>query len=366
MQPPRGPDRVARPVRRRRAGPGGRPPTPSDVHARPPERGPWPAPRSAPSGGPPATDPGSSSVPPGGSSGPASTVQGLVEATRNNPRQRSPRERRSAATACWSAAASWPSSPCSSASARRCGDDDPSTTATGGSSEEVDGDGQPAEGSGGEGAGDGETAPTTPTGLAAASTFDGWVDPASSGEPWSTEVVGQLTFRGNPTRSYYGLGPVPEGARRSCGATPRAAACAASPSVGGEAKTWCGTGWTGQPAVCEDGDKTWVAFGAYDKNIHFLDAADAAERSSATSTWATSSRARSPATPTGSRCSTPAAGPTSTSSPLDRPDGQPESLWSMDADDVSPTKWNNDWDSSPLVIDDYLFEGGENGQWSTS
>ena len=30
------------------------------------------------------------------------------------------------------------------------------------------------------------------------------------GEPWSTEVVGQLTFRGNPTRSYYGLGPVPK------------------------------------------------------------------------------------------------------------------------------------------------------------
>ena len=37
----------------------------------------------------------------------------------------------------------------------------------------------------------------------------GWVDPKSSGSPWSSEVIGQLTFRGNPTRSYYGLGPVP-------------------------------------------------------------------------------------------------------------------------------------------------------------
>ena len=30
---------------------------------------------------------------------------------------------------------------------------------------------------------------------------------------------------------------------------------------------------------------------------------------------------------------------------------------------MSPTKWNNDWDGSPLVIDDYLFEGGENSQF---
>ena len=32
----------------------------------------------------------------------------------------------------------------------------------------------------------------------------------SAARSWSSEVVGQLTFRGNPTRSYYGLGPVPE------------------------------------------------------------------------------------------------------------------------------------------------------------
>ncbi len=28
-----------------------------------------------------------------------------------------------------------------------------------------------------------------------------------------------------------------------------------------------------------------------------------------------------------------------------------------------PTLWNDDWDGSPLVIDDYLFEGGENSQF---
>ena len=41
----------------------------------------------------------------------------------------------------------------------------------------------------------------------------------------------------------------------------------------------------------------------------------------------------------------------------------PTELWSLNANAVSPTKWNNDWDGAPLVIDDYLFEGGENSQF---
>jgi hypothetical protein len=32
----------------------------------------------------------------------------------------------------------------------------------------------------------------------------------------------------------------------------------------------------------------------------------------------------------------------------------------MSATAVSPTQWNDDWDGSALVLDDYLFEGGEN------
>ena len=46
---------------------------------------------------------------------------------------------------------------------------------------------------------------------------------------------------------------------------------------------------------------------------------------------------------------------------LDR--DSPTELWSLNANAVSPTKWNNDWDGAPLVIDDYLFEGGENSQF---
>ena len=46
--------------------------------------------------------------------------------------------------------------------------------------------------------------------------------------------------------------------------------CAES-SVGSETKVWCGTGWTGQPSVFERDGRTWVVFGAYDRNIHFVD-----------------------------------------------------------------------------------------------
>ena len=35
----------------------------------------------------------------------------------------------------------------------------------------------------------------------------------------------------------------------------------------------------------------------------------------------------------------------------------------MSADAVKPTLWNNDWDGSGMIIDDYLFEGGENSQF---
>ena len=37
-------------------------------------------------------------------------------------------------------------------------------------------------------------------------------------------------------------------------------------------------------------------------------------------------------------------------------------LWSLDAYAVEPTRWNDDWDGSPLVLKDWLFEGGENSQ----
>jgi outer membrane protein assembly factor BamB len=208
--------------------------------------------------------------------------------------------------------------------------------------------------------GSGDEPDRTP-GLAEPSDYDGWVDPASSGQPWSTEIVGQLTFRGNPTRSYYGLGPVPEAPEILWRYPPSGGMCGES-AVGGESKTWCGTGWTGQPSVWKEGDRTWVSFGAYDKNVHFLDATDGTEiiggfdMGDIIKGSVTRDPDGYPLLYSGSRADFHVLA-------MDRPDGQPVSLWSMDGDSFSPSKWNNDWDSSPLVIDDYLFEGGENGLW---
>jgi len=44
---------------------------------------------------------------------------------------------------------------------------------------------------------------------------------------------------------------------------------------------------------------------------------------------------------------------------LDR--AEPTVLWSLDSTTTVPNPvWNNDWDGAPLVIGDYLLEGGEN------
>jgi hypothetical protein len=44
---------------------------------------------------------------------------------------------------------------------------------------------------------------------------------------------------------------------------------------------------------------------------------------------------------------------------LDRP--EPTALWVLNAETSVPNPvWNNDWDGAPLVVGDYLLEGGEN------
>ncbi|MGI8755121.1 MAG: hypothetical protein ACR2MB_04530, partial [Acidimicrobiales bacterium] len=118
----------------------------------------------------------------------------------------------------------------------------------------------------------GGSAPTSGRAPKRARAFDGWVDPKSSGHPWSSTVTGQLTFRGNPTRSYYGLGPVPKHPKIQWKQPASGGWCGSSP-VGNTPHSWCGSGWTGEPAVWAEGKKTWVSLGAYDKNVHFLDAA---------------------------------------------------------------------------------------------
>ncbi len=216
---------------------------------------------------------------------------------------------------------------------------------------------------GGGGGEDGRAVPppTEPSSTppAAAAPYEGWVDPASAGRPYyGATVPGVLTFRGNPTRTYYGQGPMPS-APRSLWQYPGAAMCSISEDRG-EVSNWCGTGWTGEPAVFERDGRTWVVFGAYDRAVHFLDAA--------------TGRDILPPFPTGDLIKGSV-----TIDPNGFPlvyvgsrDGfyrvlafdreQPTELWRLSATDVSPTMWNDDWDGSGLVLGDYLFAGGENSQ----
>lgn len=177
-------------------------------------------------------------------------------------------------------------------------------------------------------------------------------------KPWGS-VKGLTMFRGNPTRTWYGTGPLPEEAPAVAWRYPESGGLCGDSTVGGETTTWCGTGWTGQPVVWERPDGvTEVIVGTYDKSIHFLDAE-------------TGERTREPF-PTGdiikgSVTLDPDGYPLLYSGSrdgefhviaLDR--DQPEEIWSLPASSVNGI-WNDDWDGNAVIIDDILYEGGENG-----
>jgi outer membrane protein assembly factor BamB len=178
---------------------------------------------------------------------------------------------------------------------------------------------------------------------------------------WSDEVPGLLTFRGNPTRTYYGRGPVPTAPKVDWFYPAEGGMCSSS-SAKGVTKTWCGMGWTGQPAVFERDGRTWVVFGAYDGAVHFMDGETGEEILPPFETGdiikgsVTVDPDGYPIVYSGSRDNYFRA------LAIDRAGGAVE-LWKLSADAVSPTLWNNDWDGSALVLDDYLLEGGENSQF---
>jgi hypothetical protein len=200
---------------------------------------------------------------------------------------------------------------------------------------------------------------TTMTAPPPPSPFQGWVDPASVGQPYYTATVsGLLTFRGNPTRTYHGRGPIPK-APRPIWRYPGGGMCSLSEDRG-EVSQWCGTGWTGEPAVFEREGRTWLVFGAYDGAVHFLDAATGEDILPPFPTGdlikgsVTVDPHGFPLVYVGSRDGFFRV------LAFDRP--QPTELWRLPAGAVSPTMWNDDWDGSALVLGDYLFEGGENSQ----
>jgi hypothetical protein len=174
------------------------------------------------------------------------------------------------------------------------------------------------------------------------------------------EARGLLTFRGDASRSFYGVGPVPRAAPRILWRYPATGGmCMPSTDESGR-KTWCGVGWTGQPNVVpRPGAGVELRFGAYDGAYHFLDAATGAELRPSLQTGDLAK---------GSASSDPDGYPLYYGGSrdnklrviaLDRP--EPTVLWSLDAyDSGRPVVWNDDWDGAPLVVGDYLIEGGEN------
>ena len=187
-----------------------------------------------------------------------------------------------------------------------------------------------------------------------------WVDGASFGQPPANATPGVLTFRGSPSRSWYGTGPVPANPQMLWRYPPNSDMCADS-SYHGEIVRWCGAGWTGQAAVFERNGRTWLVFGAFDRNVHFLDAATGEpllpvfETGDLIKTSVTIDPDEYPLAYFGSRDNYFRI------VAFDR--AEPTELWRLGAYDVSPTLWNDDWDSTPLVIDDFLFLGGENSRF---
>jgi outer membrane protein assembly factor BamB len=183
-------------------------------------------------------------------------------------------------------------------------------------------------------------------------TVPGW----TVGRPWGT-TVGMTMFRGNPTRTFHGSGPVPDSPTVAW-RYPDAQMCSSS-SEGGESRIWCGMGWTGQPAVWERPDGvTELIFGAYDAAVHFVDAATGSDLRPEFQTGdiikgsVTLDPDGYPLLYFGSRDNKLRI------LALDRE--EPTLLWSMDASEVNGI-WNDDWDSNPAIVDDVMYEGGENG-----
>lgn len=184
-------------------------------------------------------------------------------------------------------------------------------------------------------------------------------EPTAQPSPINTAVAGLTTFRGNATRTYYGEGPVPRRPEILWRFPTSGGLCSESTDEEGT-KTWCGTGWTGQPNVIDPEDgPVQVRFGAYDRAVHILHGRTGRPLYEPFVTGdiikgtVTSDPDGYPLLYTGSRDNHLRI------LALDR-GRRPVELWSLSSDTAPNPVWNNDWDGSPLIIGDYLLEGGEN------
>jgi hypothetical protein len=176
--------------------------------------------------------------------------------------------------------------------------------------------------------------------------------------PINTAFPGLTTFRGNATRSYYGEGPLPQ-SPEILWKYPRTGGMCSESNNEGVTKVWCGTGWTGQPNVVElPTGKVEVRFGAYDAHYHFINGTTGKRMREDVVTGDLAK---------GSATTDPDGYPLYYGGSrdnylriiaVDRP--KPTVLWKLHSGSAPNPVWNDDWDGAPLVIGDYLLEGGEN------
>jgi outer membrane protein assembly factor BamB len=203
------------------------------------------------------------------------------------------------------------------------------------------------------------TLPLESTTTAAPQRPEGVVTPETVFKPWGS-VNGLTMFRGNPTRTFFGTGPVPATAPDRLWRYPDSPMSGQSP-VGNQPKTWSGTGWTGQPLAHEmDDGRTELIFGAYDKHIHFLDA-ETAEPTRPSFDMGDIIKGTVTLDPDGYPLLY--AGSRDPRFRILALDGdEVREVWSLHAKAVEGM-WNDDWDSNPVVVDDMLYVGGENSWW---
>ena len=189
-------------------------------------------------------------------------------------------------------------------------------------------------------------------------TVQTWADPIPQNGISYGSVQGVLTFRGNASRTFHGTGPIGDTATISW-KYPKSAMCGKS-SEYGETRTWCGTGWAGQPVVFERDSKTWVAFGAYDYKFHFLDAVTGKPIIEPLSTGDIAK---------GMLSVDPDGYPLLYGGSRDNffrviaiDGGKARVLWQIDGRAFKERMWNNDWDSAALVLNGHLIITGENGR----
>jgi hypothetical protein len=177
------------------------------------------------------------------------------------------------------------------------------------------------------------------------------------GQPWGA-VPGLLQFRGNPTHTWYGRGPVPTAPKVLWRFPKKEPMCSVS-YVGRTPKRWCGTGWTGQPVVWDRQDGvTEVIFGAFDRRVHFLDAATG-ERTRPDFVARDIIKGTVTLDPDGfPLLYTGARDDRFRVIALDRK--KPTVLWEIHSSDY-PGLYDNDWDGNASIVDDMLLDGGENG-----